>query len=131
MVRKIGTSRIVREIGRGGMGVVYEALQEALDRTVAIKALDTKLTRSKEIVERFRREGRAYARLRHEANVGVHDLVERDDGLYLVTDLVDGADLARVLATGGALPHDCVAIVGARSPRRSTTCTSRSCSTAT
>jgi serine/threonine-protein kinase len=114
MVRKVGTSRIVREIGRGGMGVVYEAFQEELDRPVAVKALDMKLARSKEIVERFRREGRAYAKLRHEAIVQVHDLVDKDDGLYLVTEFVDGADLARVLHKGGALPADCVAVVGAR-----------------
>ena len=114
MVRKVGTSRIVREIGRGGMGVVYEAFQEELDRPVAVKALDQKLARSREIVERFRREGRAYAKLRHEAIVAVHDLVEKDDGLYLVTEFVDGADLARVVHKGGALPADCVAVVGAR-----------------
>ena len=114
MVRKVGSSRIVREIGRGGMGVVYEAFQEGLDRPVAVKALDAKLARSKEMVERFRREGRAYAKLRHEAIVQVHDLVEKDDGLYLVTELVDGTDLARLLAQGGALPPDCVALVGAR-----------------
>ncbi len=113
-VRKVGSARIVREIGRGGMGVVYEAFQDGLDRPVAVKALDTKLTRSKEIVERFRREGRAYARLRHEAIVQVHDIVEKDDGLYLITEFVDGADLARVLAQGGALPPECVALVGAR-----------------
>jgi serine/threonine protein kinase len=114
MVRKVGSARIVREIGRGGMGVVYEAFQEGLDRPVAVKALDTKLARSKEVVERFRREGRAYARLRHEAIVQVHDLVEKEDGLYLVTELVDGADLARVLHQGGALPPECVALVGAK-----------------
>jgi eukaryotic-like serine/threonine-protein kinase len=114
MVRKVGTSRVVRQIGRGGMGVVYEAFQDGLDRPVAVKVLDTKLLRSKEVTERFRREGRAYARLRHEAIVAVHDLVERDDGLYLVTDFVDGADLARIVATGGALPPDCVAVVGAQ-----------------
>jgi serine/threonine-protein kinase len=114
MVRKVGSSRIVREIGRGGMGIVYEAFQEGLDRSVAVKALDAKLVRSKEIVERFRREGRAYAKLRHEAIVAVHDLVEKDEGLYLVTELVDGTDLARLLARGGALPPDCVALVGAR-----------------
>ncbi len=114
MVRKVGSARIVREIGRGGMGVVYEAFQEGLDRPVAVKALDTKLTRSKEVVERFRREGRAYARLRHEAIVQVHDIVEKEDGLYLITELVDGADLARVLGQGGALPPECVALVGAR-----------------
>jgi serine/threonine-protein kinase len=114
MVRKVGSSRIVREIGRGGMGIVYEAFQEGLDRSVAVKALDAKLVRSKEIVERFRREGRAYAKLRHEAIVAVHDLVEKDEGLYLVTELVDGTDLARLLSRGGALPPDCVALVGAR-----------------
>ncbi len=114
MVRKVGSSRIVREIGRGGMGIVYEAIQEGLDRPVAVKALDTKLARSKEIVERFRREGRAYARLRHEAIIAVHDLVEKDDGLYLVTEFVDGTDLARLVAKGGALPADCVALAGGR-----------------
>ena len=114
MVRKVGSSRIVREIGRGGMGVVYEAFQEGLDRPVAVKALDVKLARSKEVVERFRREGRAYARLRHEAIVQVHDLVEKDEGLYLVTEFVDGTDLSRLLAKGGALPPDCAALVGAR-----------------
>ena len=114
MVRKVGNARIVREIGRGGMGVVYEAFQEELDRPVAVKALDMKLARSKEIVERFRREGRAYARLRHEAIVQVHDLVEKEDGLFLVTEFVDGADLARVVHKGGALPADCAAVVGSR-----------------
>ena len=114
MVRKVGTSRVVREIGRGGMGVVYEAFQEGLDRPVAVKALDVKLARSRELLERFRREGRAYAQLRHQAIVAVHDLVEREDTLYLVTDFVDGADLSRVLAKGGTIPPDCVAVVGAR-----------------
>jgi serine/threonine-protein kinase len=114
MVRKIGTSRIVREIGRGGMGVVFEAFQEGLDRPVAVKALDVKLARSKELIERFRREGRAYAQLRHQAIVAVHDLVERDDTLYLVTDFVDGADLNKIVAKGGTIPPDCAAVVGAR-----------------
>jgi serine/threonine protein kinase len=114
MVRKVGTARIVREIGRGGMGVVYEALQEGLDRPAAVKALDQKLARSKEQLERFRREGRVYARLRHESIVSVYDLVEKDDQLFLVTEFVDGADLARVLNQGGALPADCVAVIGAR-----------------
>jgi len=114
MVRKVGTARIVREIGRGGMGVVYEAVQEALDRPVAVKALDPKLVRHAEVLERFRREGKAYARLRHEAIVAVHDLVEKDEGIFLVTDYVDGADLAKILAEGGPLPPDCVAVIGAR-----------------
>jgi serine/threonine protein kinase len=114
MVRKVGTARIVREIGRGGMGVVYEGFQEGLDRPVAVKALDQKLVRSKEQLERFRREGRVYAKLRHESIVQVHDLVEKDEQVFLVTEFVDGADLARILSAGGALPPDCVAVIGAR-----------------
>jgi serine/threonine protein kinase len=114
MVRKVGTARIVREIGRGGMGIVYEALQEGLDRPVAVKALDQKLVRSKEQLERFRREGRTYARLRHESIVAVHDLVEKDDQVFLVTEYVDGTDLARLLQKGGAIPADCAAVIGAR-----------------
>lgn len=113
-IRKVGTCEVKREIGRGGMGVVYEARQESLERTVAIKALDAKLARSRELVERFRREGRAYAQLRHQAIVAVHDLVEKEDTLYLITDFVDGADLTKVLAKGGTLPPECAAIVGAR-----------------
>jgi len=112
-VRKVGSSRILREIGRGGMGVVYEAYQEGLDRRVAVKALDARQARSKEFLERFRREGRAYAQIRHAAVVAVHDLVEKDDTLYLVTEFVDGSDLRKVLSSGGPLPPDCLATVGA------------------
>ncbi|HVP68363.1 MAG TPA: serine/threonine-protein kinase [Anaeromyxobacteraceae bacterium] len=113
-VRKVGSSRILKEIGRGGMGVVYEAYQEGLDRRVAVKALDARQARSRELVERFRREGRAYAQIRHPGVVAVHDLVEKDETLYLVTEFVDGADLRRVLASGGPLPAGCVAALGAR-----------------
>ncbi|HEY6105972.1 MAG TPA: serine/threonine-protein kinase, partial [Anaeromyxobacteraceae bacterium] len=113
-VRKVGTCRIVRELGRGGMGVVYEAFQEGLDRRVAVKALDQKLARSKELLERFRREGRAYAQLRHQAVVAVHDLVEKEDTLYLITEFVDGADLNRIMVQGGPLPPACLAVIGAR-----------------
>ncbi|MGC4001437.1 MAG: serine/threonine-protein kinase [Anaeromyxobacter sp.] len=114
MVRKVGTSRIVREIGRGGMGVVYEAFQEGLERPVAVKALDQKLVRSKEVLQRFRREGSIYARLRHEAIVAVYDLVEKDEQVFLVTEFVDGTDLAKLLQQGGAIPAECAAVIGAR-----------------
>ncbi|HVI73702.1 MAG TPA: serine/threonine-protein kinase [Anaeromyxobacteraceae bacterium] len=113
-VRKVGSSRILREIGRGGMSVVYEAYQEGLDRRVAVKAFQPGRTPSKDLVERFRREGRAYAQMRHPALVSVHDLVEKDEGLYLITEFVDGADLQKVLSAGGALPVACVATIGAR-----------------
>ena len=113
-VRQVGSSRILREIGRGGMSVVYEAYQEGLDRRVAVKAFQPGRAPSKDLVERFRREGRAYAQMHHPALLAVHDLVEKEEGLYLVTEYVDGADLQKVLAAGGALPVGCVAAVGAR-----------------
>lgn len=113
-VRKVGSSRILREIGRGGMSIVYEAYQEGLDRRVAVKAFQPGRSPSKDVVERFRREGRAYAQMRHPALLAVHDLVEKDEGLYLVTELVDGCDLSKVLLEGGALPPACVAAAGAR-----------------
>jgi serine/threonine-protein kinase len=112
-VRKVGTSRIVREIGRGGMSVVYEAYQEALDRRVAVKALDAGQARSKEARQRFLREGRAHAHLHHAAVPAIYDLVEKDEALYLVTEYVDGADLHQVLQAGGPVPPDCLAAIGA------------------
>jgi eukaryotic-like serine/threonine-protein kinase len=113
-VRKVGSSRIVREIGRGGMCVVYEGFQEDLDRRVAVKTLAEAHAGSQELRERFRREGRAYAQLAHPCVVAVHDLVEKDDRLFLVTELVDGADLRRLLDRGGALAPAAVAAVGVR-----------------
>src|SRR5512133_1971376 len=100
-IRKVGTCEVKREIGRGGMGVVYEARQASLERTVAIKALAAKLARSRELVERFRREGRAYAQLRHQAIVAVHDLVAKDRTQYPDTNYIDGVDPSQVLANGG------------------------------
>ncbi len=113
-VRKVGSCEILRELGRGGMGVVYQAHQPDLDRTVAIKELPAELAKKKEFSERFRREGKAYAQLRHQAIVAVHDFIEKSDALYLITEFVDGADLAKLLKQGGPLPPACAAVVGAK-----------------
>jgi eukaryotic-like serine/threonine-protein kinase len=112
-VRKVGTCEIIRELGRGGMGVVYEADQPMLGRRVAVKELPAENARNKEFVERFKREGKVYAQLQHQAIVAVHDLMEKNDAYYLVTEFVDGADLSKLLQSG-ALPAICVAIIGAR-----------------
>lgn len=114
VIRKVGNTRIIREVGRGGMGVVYEGEQEELERKVAVKELPAELAVRKDFVERFRREGLAYARLKHHAIVTVHDLVEKNDSLYLITEFVQGCDVEKLLKNGGALPADCVAILGAR-----------------
>lgn len=111
-IRKVGTARIIREIGRGGMGVVYEAEQEELGRKVAVKELPPEVACNKDSSERFRREGMAYAQLHHQAIPMVFDLCEKNDALYLITEYVDGPDLSRIMQKGGPLPPDCVAYVG-------------------
>jgi serine/threonine protein kinase len=112
-VRKVASATVVRELGRGAMGVVYEAFQEDLERRVAIKELPAPGSRNKELAERFRREGVAYAKLRHQNILAVYDFVEKNDALYLVMELVDGADLS-VVAKTGALAPALVALIGAR-----------------
>ena len=113
-VRKVGNARIVRELGRGAMGVVYEGFQDDLQRSVAIKELPASSAKNKELEARFRREGIAYAKMRHESLIQVYDFVEKADALYLITEFVDGADLAKILSKGGALPSGAVAAIGAR-----------------
>src|SRR4051794_2541647 len=103
-VRVVGSAKIVRELGRGAMGVVYEAEQEELERRVAVKELTPTGRNQNEVIERFRREGVAYARLHHEHILQVHDFVEKGDAVYLIIEFVDGADAQKVLKKGGAYP---------------------------
>ncbi len=104
---RLGENRLVREIGRGGMGVVYEAIQEPLGRRVAVKVLPGRASADGRGRERFLREAKAIARLTHPHIVPIHALGEQDGTPYYVMPLVDGAGLDRVLADAGAnVPHD-------------------------
>jgi len=84
--------RIRREVGRGGMGVVYEAWDERLQRTVAIKLMTTQHLDPR-VQERFLREARAAASLNHPGIVAVHDAGEASGHPYLVMEFVAGASL--------------------------------------
>jgi eukaryotic-like serine/threonine-protein kinase len=94
---QLGDYRIVREIGRGGMGVVYEAEQVSLGRRVALKVLATHLLRDPTQVQRFEREARAAARLHHTNIVPVFGVGEQDGRHYYVMQLIDGQPLDAVL----------------------------------
>ncbi len=83
---QIGDYKIVREIGRGGMGVVYEAEQYSLRRRVALKVLPQFSHFSNEFRVRFQREARAAARMHHKNIVPVFE-VGNDDGYFLEKDL--------------------------------------------
>lgn len=103
-LQTLGRYRLVRVLGRGAMGVVYEALDERLGRTVAIKTvlrshLDNEST-AQEYAARFVREARAAARLSHPNIVTVFDFGEHDDLSYIVMEFVSGRELADLFRSG-------------------------------
>lgn len=95
--------RLVRELGRGGMGTVYEAIHTHLDRVVALKILPQNRMESVEAVSRFHREMRAVAKLDHPNIVRAQDAGEADGKHFLVTELVDGLDLSTLTRRMGPL----------------------------
>ena len=101
-----GQYQVVRELGRGGMGVVFLARDVALHRTVAIKVLRHEFVDSEDHRERFRREARLTARLSHPGIVPVYTLGERHELVYIVMQYVQGASLADRLRTGSRLSAD-------------------------
>jgi serine/threonine protein kinase/WD40 repeat protein len=94
---QLGEYRILREIGRGGMGVVYEAAQESLGRHVALKVLPFNTLISPTHLERFRREARAAARLHHTNIVPVFGVGEQDGYHFYVMQFIQGQGLDAVL----------------------------------
>jgi serine/threonine protein kinase len=99
---RVGEFRLVREVGRGGMGVVYEAVQEPLGRTVAVKVLTLAAGADPAELERFRNEARAAAGLDHPNIIPVY-AVGCDRGVhYYAMRLIPGRSLAEVIAAGPA-----------------------------
>src|SRR5436305_8662687 len=93
----LGDFRLVREIGRGGMGVVYEAVQISLGRRVALKVLPFAATLDARQLRRFENEARAAAQLHHSNIVPVH-AVGCDRGVhYYAMQLIDGVPLSDVI----------------------------------
>lgn len=99
------------ELGRGGMGVVYRVRQRSLDREVALKLLRPADGLGPEALQRFRREARVLAKLRHRHVVGVHEVGLADGRLYFTMDLVDGSSLRKRLKQGALGPAEAVRIV--------------------
>ncbi len=104
--------RIERELGRGGMGVVYLAEHVHLGRRVALKFLGPGLAETDDFRERFVRESRLAASLHHPNIVTVYDAGEAEGRLYIAMQYVEGTDLATVLSDEGALePQRALAIL--------------------
>src|SRR5262249_13440005 len=94
---RLGDYRILREEGRGGMGIVYEAVQESLGRHVALKVLSSHGLVTPTNRERFRREARASARLHHTNIVPVHGVGEHEGIPYYAMQFIQGQGLDEVL----------------------------------
>jgi serine/threonine protein kinase/WD40 repeat protein len=95
--RELGEYRILREIGRGGMGIVYEALQQSLGRHVALKVLPFHALLRPTHIERFRREARAAAQLHHTNIVPVFGVGEHGGLHYYAMQYIHGQGLDEVL----------------------------------
>jgi eukaryotic-like serine/threonine-protein kinase len=107
---KLGRYSIVERLGFGGMGVVYRARDEKLERFVAIKILAPGLLLGDEARRRFRREALALAKLNHAHIAAVYDVGEQDGIDYLVMECVPGESLAAKLAAGPLTVKDATSI---------------------
>lgn len=94
---RIGEYRVIRELGRGGMGIVYEAEHIGLGRRVALKTLPLQAVLDPQFLERFQQEARAAARLQHAHIVPVYGVGEADGLHFYTMQYIDGVGLDRVL----------------------------------
>jgi len=95
-----GKYRVLEEIGRGGMGVVYEAEDTGLNRRIAIKVLPEAFTSDPERMARFEREAKVLASLNHPNIAAIHGIDETEGKRFIVMELVEGATLAEKLNKG-------------------------------
>ncbi|GEM_PF-2068636 len=101
----VGDYKILKKIGAGGMGVVYEGIHVRLEQPVAIKDLSPDLASNEEMRARFIREAKIQARLNHPNVVNVHNLIEYKGRLLLVMEFVEGRTLDEIIQERGALPY--------------------------
>jgi serine/threonine-protein kinase len=101
-----GKYKIERKIGEGGMGIVYEALDQSLGRTVAIKKMNDEIKVNEREKQRFLGEARTVAMLHHPNIVEIHTIFEEEDNIYLVFEHVNGLTLDKLLEKEGRLPFE-------------------------
>lgn len=94
---------LIREIGCGGMGIVYEAIDKTLNKKVGIKKMREELKIVPREKERFLKEARTVAQLHHPYIVDIYQIIEDDNDIYLVFEFVDGETVEKLLAKKGKL----------------------------
>lgn len=98
-----GKYSVEAEIGHGGFGTVYRAIDTTLDRPVALKIMEPLLMRDSAWVKRFRREAKIMARLDHPNIVPIHEIEERDGRFFIAMKLIAGGNLAEMIQARGRL----------------------------
>jgi serine/threonine-protein kinase len=111
MIERIGNCRIVEEIGSGGMAVIYKAVQESLNRTVAVKALKASVAQDSQFAIRFEREALSVSSLQHENIIHIYDFHKVGGQLFIVMEFVEGIDLYDLLEKCPMLPPEVAAII--------------------
>lgn len=111
MLERIGNCRVVEEMASGGMAVVYRAIQDGLERTVAIKALKSAAAAEENLAVRFEREAKSLAQLQHENIIHVYDFHRERGAMFIVMEYVEGIDLYDLLERCGKLPYDVAAVL--------------------
>ena len=104
----VGPYMLLARLGKGGMGEVFQARQQRLDRVVALKVIRTDQLKYPDAVKRFQFEARAAAQLKHPNVVTIYDADEAEDAVFIVMEYVEGTDLARLVKRDGPLPVDVV-----------------------
>jgi len=112
--KKLRRYRLEKEIGEGGMGKVYKAIDTKLERTIALKTIRLEQTGNhrevEERIDRFRREAKATAKLNHPNIVSLYDYDEKDGIFYMTMEYVEGKPLQAILKKGSLPAAECVKI---------------------
>jgi len=101
---QVGKYRVIGPLAAGGMGVIYRAIDPTLDRPVAIKAMRQEFVSERKLVERFRNEAMALARLTHPHIAVLYEYLEEAGTHFMVMEYIDGFTLDKIIENFGALP---------------------------
>jgi serine/threonine protein kinase len=109
VIEQVREYKIISKIGEGGMGVVYKAYDENLERYVALKAIHSTYTSNEELLARFRNEAKVQASLSHPNIVSLYNFFKEHDTFFMVMEYIDGETLSqRIKRVGLIPPHRCI-----------------------
>src|SRR5688572_11264429 len=103
-VNKIGKYEVVEVLGRGGMGVVYKAMDPRIGRLVAIKMMTGGFAENPDLLKRFYREAQSTGTLQHPNIVIVYDLGDQERNPYLVMEFLEGESLEKLITSRRPMP---------------------------